>query len=53
MAKVGIVPALINSNLGGQPLIHSINAASAVAVVYGTELTQSELEIKADVFIKY
>ena len=42
MAKVGVVPALINSNLAGQPLVHSINAASAVAVVYGTELAQSE-----------
>lgn len=42
MAKVGVVPALINSNLGGQPLIHSINAASATAVVYGAELASSE-----------
>ena len=38
--KIGLVPALINFNLRGQSLIHSIMAASCVAVIYGTELTQ-------------
>ena len=40
--KVGVVPALINSNLTGKPLLHSINAASAIACVYGTEVAHSE-----------
>ena len=38
LSKVGIVPALINTNLLGQPLIHSINAASASGLIYGAEL---------------
>jgi len=37
-AKLGLVPALINHNLTGQPLMHSIRAASAVALIYGSEL---------------
>ena len=41
-AKIGIVPALINSNLSGKPLLHSINAASAIACVYGTEVAESK-----------
>ena len=36
--KIGIVPAFVNSNLQGQPLIHSIKAASAVALIFGGEL---------------
>ena len=38
LSKVGIVPALINTNLLGQPLIHSIQAASATGLIYGAEL---------------
>jgi len=38
LSKVGIVPALINTNLLGQPLIHSIKAASATGLIYGAEL---------------
>ena len=41
-AKIGVVPALINSNLTGKPLLHSINAASAIACVYGTEVANSK-----------
>ena len=36
--KIGLVPALINSNLQGQPLVHSIKAASATGLIFGTEL---------------
>ena len=38
LSKVGIVPALINTNLLGQPLVHSIKAASAIGLIYGAEL---------------
>ena len=38
LSKVGIVPALINTNLQGQPLIHSIKAASATGLIFGVEL---------------
>ena len=41
-AKIGVVPALINSNLSGQPLLHSINAASAIACIFGSDLAESE-----------
>ena len=39
--KVGLVPALINSNLVGQPLLHSINAAGAKALIAGTYIVDS------------
>ena len=42
LAKIGVVPALINNNLSGQPLLHSINSASATACIYGSELSQSK-----------
>ena len=38
LSKVGIVPALINTNLQGQPLVHSIKAASATGLIFGAEL---------------
>ena len=41
LSKVGIVPALINTNLQGQPLIHSIKAASATGLIFGAELGNS------------
>ena len=37
--KIGVVPALINFNLRGKSLMHSISAVSASAVIFGTELT--------------
>jgi len=46
--KLGVVPALINTNLRGVSLLHSINAASCIAVIYGTELTQAVSEIQAE-----
>lgn len=36
--KVGLVPALINFNLRGKSLMHSICAVSASAVIFGKEL---------------
>lgn len=41
-AKIGVVPALINSNLKGQPLVHSLTTASAMACIYGTEHSEGE-----------
>lgn len=41
LSKVGVVPALINTNLQGQPLIHSIKAASATGLIFGVELEQA------------
>jgi hypothetical protein len=42
-AKIGVVPALINTNLTGRALVHSVNTASAIACIYGAELAKSEL----------
>ena len=41
-SKIGVVPALINFNLRGQSLIHSIVASASVAVIYGSELTEGD-----------
>ena len=46
--KIGLVPALINSNLVGQPLLHSINAASAKALIAGTEFLETVQQVKDD-----
>lgn len=46
--KIGLVPALINSNLVGQPLLHSINAAGAKALIAGTEFLDIVQEVKED-----
>ena len=40
-SKIGLVPALINSNLSGQSLLHSINAACARALIYGVEFQEA------------
>ena len=44
--KIGVVPALINFNLRGKSLMHSINAVSASAVIFGTELTPGKKKLK-------
>ena len=46
--KIGLVPALINANLVGQPLLHSINAASAKALIAGTEFLETVQQVKDD-----
>ena len=38
--KVGVVPALINFNLRGKSLLHSISAVSATAVIFGDNLAE-------------
>jgi len=44
--KVGVLPALINSNLQGNPLIHSIKSASAQGLIYGTELAKAVCDVQ-------
>jgi len=41
LAKIGCIPALINSNLRSDPLIHSIKVAKCKAVIFSTELGQA------------
>ncbi|XP_023324091.1 long-chain fatty acid transport protein 4 [Eurytemora carolleeae] len=47
-SKIGVVPALINFNLRGQSLIHSILASTSVAVIFGTELAEAISEVSED-----
>lgn len=37
LAKIGVVTALINTNLVGDPLIHSINVANSRALIFGQD----------------
>ena len=36
---IGVIPALVNSNLRQQSLLHTINVAKARAVIFSSELT--------------
>ena len=46
-SKIGLVPALINSNLTGNPLVHSLRAASAKMLIYGSEYQEGKFIVKA------
>lgn len=39
LSKIGVITALINTNLKTQALIHSINVANSKVLIYGAELT--------------
>lgn len=41
LSKIGVITALINTNLRTQTLIHSINVAKAKYVIYGSSLTDA------------
>ena len=38
LSKIGVITALINTNLKTQPLSHSIKVAKAKAVIYNSDL---------------
>ncbi len=46
MAKVGIITALINTNLKGHALAHSVNLAGAKHLILGSEMADSYLSAK-------
>lgn len=46
-SKIGLVPALINSNLAGQSLLHSINAACARGMIFGGEYFEVVKELES------
>ena len=46
LAKIGVVPALLNSNLKGHVLLHAINIAEAKAIIIGHELVGEIAKIK-------
>eukprot|EP01065_Artemidia_motanka_P043925 TRINITY_DN6177_c0_g2_i1.p1 TRINITY_DN6177_c0_g2~~TRINITY_DN6177_c0_g2_i1.p1 ORF type:complete len:665 (+),score=274.10 TRINITY_DN6177_c0_g2_i1:90-1997(+) len=47
LAKAGVSAALINCNIKGKPLVHSIKAGGCVGVVFGTELSDNLAEVAA------
>jgi solute carrier family 27 fatty acid transporter 1/4 len=46
LAKIGVVPALINFNLRNESLIHTITVVKCRAVIYGLELESGEVNIE-------
>lgn len=40
LSKLGVVSALVNTNLKNEPLLHSINVAKASCVVFGASLEE-------------
>ena len=38
LSKIGVISAMINTSLKSKPLIHTIKASKAVAVVYSASL---------------
>ena len=48
-AKIGIVPALINSNLREQPLIHSFNVANVSVCIVDQDLAQHVGIVKTEI----
>ncbi|XP_076056825.1 long-chain fatty acid transport protein 4-like isoform X2 [Oratosquilla oratoria] len=46
LAKLGAVPALINSNLRLEPLTHCIKVASCKMVIFGKELQEAIVDIQ-------
>jgi len=52
LAKIGVIPALINNNIKGQTLVHAINIAEARALVIGAEYLADFLKIRKDIKIK-
>lgn len=51
LAKLGVVPALINSNIRGRILAHALNISEAKAVVLGHEFLRDFIEIASDLRI--
>lgn len=48
LSKIGVVTALINSNLRKETLIHSINAASSKAIIVSAEMLEAVAELMTD-----
>lgn len=52
LSKIGVITALINTNLRKETLIHSINVASSKAIIVSSELLEALIEILNDEEIK-
>jgi solute carrier family 27 fatty acid transporter 1/4 len=38
LSKIGVISALINTNLKNEPLLHSVSVAKAYIIIYGSSL---------------
>lgn len=45
MAKLGVVSALVNSNLRHRPLLHCIQVAKAKAIIFTEDLAQGTYHV--------
>jgi acyl-CoA synthetase (AMP-forming)/AMP-acid ligase II len=52
LAKIGVVPALVNNNIKGHTLVHAINIADARALIIGHEYLEDVKKIKKDIKLK-
>ncbi|KAL5288342.1 SLC27A4.2 family protein [Megaselia abdita] len=48
LSKIGVITPLINTNLKGPSLLHSVTIAKSAALIYGEAFTQSVEEISKD-----
>eukprot|EP01062_Namystynia_karyoxenos_P062446 TRINITY_DN55327_c0_g1_i1.p1 TRINITY_DN55327_c0_g1~~TRINITY_DN55327_c0_g1_i1.p1 ORF type:complete len:669 (+),score=263.62 TRINITY_DN55327_c0_g1_i1:93-2009(+) len=48
LAKAGCPAALINNNIKGKPLVHSISVSAAVGAVFGTEVAENAADVAGD-----
>ena len=48
LSKIGVISALINTNLKSEPLIHSVSISKAKAVIFSSSLKQAIEEVKND-----
>ena len=49
LAKIGVVPALINNNIKGRVLAHAVNIAEAKAIILGHEFLKEYQEIASEI----
>ena len=49
LAKIGVVPALVNNNIRGKVLTHALNIAEAKAVIVGHEFAAEYAAVSKDV----
>jgi solute carrier family 27 fatty acid transporter 1/4 len=49
LSKIGVIPALVNSNLCKAPLLHTITIVKCKAIVYGLELQTAIDEIRDEI----
>jgi len=52
LAKIGVIPALVNNNITGQTLIHAINIAEASALIIGVEYLKEFTKIRKELKLK-